>query len=120
MRNWGYVAGKLLQPRDGLVAVANLAVRAVLETVLDRRHLAGAPAALAGFRDGRRVRSPVRPEVSRLYRRHFLEFGSFVRVRMRLRHLLVDRLAPGTDFRRRFWASRPQLYPRGTTAIRVP
>jgi GT2 family glycosyltransferase len=120
MRNWGYVAGKLLQPRHAGLALANLCVRALLEAAIDLGHARGAPAAVAGFVDGLRVREPVRSEVSRLYRRHFLEFGSFVRLGMRARHLLVDRLAPGTDFRRRFWRERPRLYPSETTAIRVP
>ena len=120
MRNWGYVAGKLLQPGDAACALLNLTIRATLESLVDRRHILGAPAAWRGFRDGWKVRRPVRGEVSELYLRHFLDFGSFIRPVTRLRTLVAERGRSGVDFRRRFWADRPRLYPRDATAIRVP
>src|SRR5688572_4389926 len=115
MRNWGYLAGKLLQPRDAARAALNLCVRALLEGLVDPEHVRGAPAALSGFRDGLKVRDPVRAPVSRLYLRHFLDFGSFVRLGSRLRTLAAERGRSGLDFRRRFWADRPRLYPREST-----
>jgi GT2 family glycosyltransferase len=120
MRNWGYLAGKLLQPADAARALRNLMVRAVLESAVDRHHILGAGAAVTGFRAGLRVRAPVRAAVSRLYLRHFLDFGSFLRVGARLRALVTERGRSGFDFRRRYWASRPGLYPEVPTAIRVP
>jgi len=119
MHNWGYVAGKLLRPADAAVALVNLSVRSLLEGLLDRGHLKGLPAVLRGFRAGLRVREPVRPQVSRLYRRHFLEFGSFVRIAMRVRGL-GDPDSRGIDFRRRFWSERPFLYPSAPAGLRVP
>jgi GT2 family glycosyltransferase len=120
MHNWGYLAAKLLQPRDAARAVVNLTVRGALESVVDRRHIQGSLAAWRGFAKGLKVRSPVRSRVSRLYLRHFLEFGSFVRIGPRVRTLVAERGRGGLDFRRRFWADRPRLYPRDATAIRVP
>jgi hypothetical protein len=120
MRNWGYLAGKLMRPPDAAITLVNLMVRAGIETMAGPGFIAGLPAVVSGFRDGLRVREPVRPAVSRLYRRHFLDFASQFRLWPRLRHLVVDRRAVGADYRQRFWRDRPGLYPTTIAAFRVP
>jgi hypothetical protein len=57
--------------------------------------------------------------VSRLYRRNYLEYASWLRPWPRLRHALQG-FRPGTDFMQRYWAARPRLYPRDGAALRVP
>src|SRR3954452_1632045 len=84
MRNWGFIAGKLLQPRDAALAVGSLLVRSLVEAVRFPGFIAGGPAVLRGLRDGLRVRRPVRPAVSRLYRRDFIDFTSQVRLLARM------------------------------------
>jgi GT2 family glycosyltransferase len=120
MRNFGYVVGKLLRPRDAVAAMGSLMLRAVIETAANPRFLIGLPAVLQGFAAGVRVRQPVRPAVSRTYRRGYLDFGSHFRPVKRLRHIVVDDRAPDGGFRQYFWADRPALYPRTATAFRVP
>src|SRR4051794_23226849 len=111
MHNWAYVVGKLMRPADAAVSLGNLLVRSLVETAAARGYIAGLPAVLRGFRAGLRARQPVRAPVSRLYRRDFLDFAGQVRLWPRLRHLIVDRRAIGADYRQRFWADRPGLYP---------
>jgi GT2 family glycosyltransferase len=119
VRNFAYLAGKLLQPVDAAVAFFNVVVRSLIEAVRYPGFHPGLPAAFAGLRDGLRVRDPVRPEVSRLYRRNFVEFASHVRPWPRLRHVLKG-FEPGTDYRHAYWEARPRLYPETPAAIRVP
>jgi hypothetical protein len=120
LRNFGYVAAKLLAPRDAAVALANILVRAGIEALRYRGEHRGGPAVvLGGFRAGLRHRAPVRPAVSRLYRRNFLDFGSQVMLWPRLRHVLGGG-EPGTSYRHAYWRARPLLYPRSAAAIRVP
>ena len=120
MRNFAYVATKLLRRRDAAVALANLAVRAVIDGVRYRGLGGPALAALAeGARAGRAARRPVRPAVSRLYRRNCIEFSSHLRPWPRLRHVLL-RFRPGTDFRHHYWQARPRLYPHAPAALSVP
>jgi GT2 family glycosyltransferase len=118
LRNWGYIAAKLLRGPDAAAALASLAVRTFVEAAgVDRAHLGGFPAVLAGARDGLRVRRPVRRRVSRLYRRNYVEFTS--QVRLGARAATARRGAPPP--RERFWRERPRLYPRtATAAVRVP
>jgi len=120
LRNLAYVAGKLLRPADAAGAACNLAVQAMISAVRYRGYSGGVTAVVEGFRAGLAVREPVRPAVSRLYRRNFIEFGSQVRLWPRIRHVLVDRGRPGTDFRHAYWAARPRLYPPHGATIRVP
>jgi hypothetical protein len=119
MRNWGYVATKLLRPRDAALAIGSLLVRSVIEAFVAPTYLRGAGAVLAGAREGLRVRRPVRPAVSRLYRRDFVEFTSQFRPAPRLRYLL-QRAEPRTNYREAFWRSRPRLYPAGAASVHVP
>lgn len=121
MRNFAYVAMRLMQPRDAAVAMTSLLTRPFVEAMAGIGFLKAFPAVLAGARLGLRHRQPVRPEVSRLYRRHFLEFGSHVRLIDRARGWLAHRRS-GADpnFRFGFWRRRPALYPSAPTAFRVP
>jgi GT2 family glycosyltransferase len=77
-RHWGYIAAKLLRPRDAveaLVAIVALSIRDGLR--MDRAALAAAPQAVKGFASGLRRRSPVRNRMlSRTYRRNFHSFAS--------------------------------------------
>jgi GT2 family glycosyltransferase len=120
IRNIAYVAVKLMRPWDAGVSVFNLVVRSLIDGI---RYRGLGPPALAGIVDGVRAgwaaRQPVRPVVSRLYRRNCLEFSSYVRPWPRLRHILL-RFRPGTTFWHHYWRSRPRLYPRATAALRVP
>lgn len=121
MRNFGYVAAKLLQPRDAAVALPTLLVRSLVESAAGLGFIRAFPAVLRGFGSGLRVRSPVRPAVSRLYRRHHLDFGSHFRPLDRLRGILAHRRS-GADpnFRFGFWNRRPELYPSTAAALRIP
>ena len=120
MRNWGYVAAKLLRPADAALALASLVVRSFFEALIDRGHLRGGPAAIAGFRDGLKARAPVRREVSRLYRRHYIDFTSQFRLRERLRHHRPRRGERPPNYREQFTLARPKLYPSASAALRVP
>jgi GT2 family glycosyltransferase len=120
MRNWAYIATKLLRPRDAVFAVASLLARSVIETFVAPAYLRGFRAVMGGAREGLRVRRPVRPAVSRLYRRHFVEFTSQFRPGPRLRYLLFERSEPRTNFREAFWRSRPRLYPGVAASVHVP
>jgi GT2 family glycosyltransferase len=119
LRNFGYVVAKLLQPADAAVALPNLLVKALIEAVRYPGHHVGLLAVVSGFREGLRHRRPVRPVVSRLYRRHYLEFSSAIQLWPRLRYVLMGS-EPGTDFQHAYWRARPRLYPRSAAAIRVP
>lgn len=74
-RHWAYVAGKLMRPADALMTVSSLALQVVIDTFADdRRTIRGLPPVVAGFVAGLRHREPVRPVVSRTYRRNFRNF----------------------------------------------
>jgi hypothetical protein len=120
MRNWGFVAGKLLQPRDAAMAVASLVVRALVEELRFRGFAAGAPAVLQGLRAGLEVRRPVRAPVSRLYRRDFIDFTSQVRLLERARYYRPRRGERPPNYREQFHRARPRLYPSASAALRVP
>jgi GT2 family glycosyltransferase len=117
MRNWGFIAGKLLQPGDAALAVASLLVRSLIEAVRFPGFIAGGPAVLEGLRAGLRVREPVRPTVSRLYRRNFIDFTSHVRLRERIRHLLPT---GASNYREQFWLARERFYPAASVSMRIP
>jgi len=76
-RNLAYVAARSLRWRDLVIVQANRAVRILLDArVLDPRAITALPEIARGTVAGLKARAPVRPEVSRLYRRNFPEFGS--------------------------------------------
>jgi hypothetical protein len=75
-RHWGYVAGKLMRPRDALLTASALASWTVVEGLTrDRTMLKGLVPVAAGFVAGVRNRQPVRPVVSRTYRTNFHTFA---------------------------------------------
>jgi GT2 family glycosyltransferase len=75
-RHWGYVAGKLMRPRDAVLVASSLALWTVVEAVArDRTTLHGFLPVFGGFAAGMRNRDPVRPVVSSTYRRNFHTFG---------------------------------------------
>ena len=77
-RHFGYVAAKLFHPRDALGALMARLANHVRDAVRqERRFIKAIPHALAGFAHGLSVRAPVsRPEISRVYRRHFVSYAS--------------------------------------------
>lgn len=76
-RHWGYVAAKLLQPRDAAETLVALLGRAMRDGVrTDRVALTAVTETVKGFAQGLRHRRPVRPELSRFYRRNFQTFAS--------------------------------------------
>jgi len=125
-RHLAYIAGKLLQPRDVPGAVANLALHVLFKGYSQN------PRALLALLDiprglvrGLRVRSPVRPEISSVYRRHTWDFANpFPHVRSPL-----DRLgpAPGPEQLREarlarsasWFERRPRYYPASTTVLEL-
>ncbi|MDQ3643980.1 MAG: glycosyltransferase [Actinomycetota bacterium] len=125
LQSFGYIAGKLLRPRDLLPAAGNLLLRVLTESVRRPRIITCMPAVAAGLRDGLRNRAPVRPAVSQLYRRNFIEFSSplyFARGplliwRQRRRDDLAE-LDAG-ERRDRFWRERAACYPQGTGTLSV-
>lgn len=74
-RHWGYVAGKLMRPSDAALTFAALAAQTLVEAIArDRRVIKGFRPVIEGFAEGLRNRNPVRPVVSRTYRKHFRTF----------------------------------------------
>ena len=103
-RHFAYIAAKLLRPRDAagaLVALLALNVRDALRS--DPGGWRGLPASLRGFASGLRHRHPVRPEVSRVYRRDFHTFASPFAISRPLPELLVA--VPAEWQRERYYPS---------------
>jgi GT2 family glycosyltransferase len=89
-RHFAYIVGKHLRARDAagaLVALLSLNVRETLRA--DHRGWRGIPETLRGFRRGVRHRTPVRPEVSRVYRRDFHAFANPFSMARPVRELAV-------------------------------
>jgi GT2 family glycosyltransferase len=98
-RNLGYVAAKLMQPRDAALAIAAVAAR----TLARPGYWRSLPALLGGARTGLRARRPVRPAVSSLYRRNFRDYAP-----------------PATYVRAgRYYATRADLYPGDAATLSV-
>jgi GT2 family glycosyltransferase len=116
--HWAYIAGKHLRGRDAAGALVNLLLRPVfLAYSEDRRALGALPNVPRGFVRGLRSRAPVRPEVSRVYRRHFHSFLSplpFLRSpleRLRTGSDPAKIEAARTERVERWLARRPEYYP---------
>jgi len=74
-RHWGYIAAKLLRPRDAATALAGLLTTFLRDAVrIHPRALRALGPALGGFRHGLRHRRPVTAEVSSTYRQSFHSF----------------------------------------------
>jgi hypothetical protein len=126
IRHWSYTAAKHLRPWHAATAVFNLALRIPLEGFQHPLHLRVLPSeVLAGVRDGLRCREPLRPEVSRLYRRNFVEWslplrwvrGPVARWRSRKHH---DYIRKDLERRReRYHARRARYYPEGPGSLQI-
>jgi GT2 family glycosyltransferase len=76
-RHWGYIAAKLLRPRDSVEALIALTTRQARDGMrVDPVAYKAIPDTVKGYVHGLRHRAPVRPEVSRFYRRNFETFAS--------------------------------------------
>jgi GT2 family glycosyltransferase len=77
-RHWGYIAGKLLGPRDAAEALIALITRFIRDGFNGRPPVVAAVrGTVAGFVHGLRHRAPLRSaEVSRFYRHNFETFAS--------------------------------------------
>jgi len=114
-RNFGYIAAKLLGPRDAAETLLAL----ITDSVIDSRRLdpvciKGTIDALRGFRHGLAHRNPVRPHVSRTYRRNFETFASPWRLSRAPSKMVRDavfRRGLSPDRRHEWRASRPRFYP---------
>jgi len=74
-RHWGYIAAKLLRPRDAVGALAAVLAMCVRDARrMNPVALGGMGPALGGFRHGLRHRRPVAKSVSATYRRSFHNF----------------------------------------------
>lgn len=124
-RHLAYIATKLLRPADALVTLVNLTTKAVLDVARLPARWRALPALLSGFYAGLRGRDPVRPQVSRLYRREFREFRApwfYLRRPLALWRSSRHRDGVGGYLRSRheeFYAAREELYPRHTASLKL-
>lgn len=107
-RHHAYIAAKLLRGGDAVLALANLALGLGLTALRRPQAFTIFPALAAGIRDGLRARAPVRPSVSRLYRRNAAPFVSSVPYALRLRR-------PAAFYRR-----RAEYYPGAPATLSIP
>lgn len=124
-RHHSYIAGKLMRPLDAGIVLANLLQNAAVHTLTEDRSAARAmKESLAGFAQGLRRRTPVRPEVSTTYRRHFHAFKS----PWRWMRTPADRLRAKDDTEtaerraRRFatfFEQRAAYYPTGRASLKL-
>ena len=76
-KNIAYTAGKHLRPREAVGAFIGIAATNLRDGLRGRPRAAAAVfTSSVGFVRGLRNREPVRKEISRIYRRHFLSFAS--------------------------------------------
>jgi GT2 family glycosyltransferase len=77
-RNYAYIVGKLLAPRDAVEALIALMARAVVDGLrTERGAIRALPDQVRGFVTGLRHRAPLRtPGLSRFYRRNFETLAS--------------------------------------------
>jgi GT2 family glycosyltransferase len=130
-RHFGYIAAKLLRPRDAAEALVALLVGNVRDWMRGwvgaRR---GPRETIAGFAHGLRHRAPVNARLSRFYRRNFLTFVSpwqlsrspLELMRAIPREAITGRLRFGEgqeigDRRERFFRERAHLYPKDEAAL---
>ena len=76
-RHFGYIAGKLLRPRDAVETFVALLATSVRDArQYDRVTFKALPDVVRGFIQGCRNRAPVRRSVSRAYRENYKSFAS--------------------------------------------
>lgn len=125
VRHFSYIVAKHLTAGDATVAFTHILTRALLETVRRPSRVVALRAAFQGLRRGLRVRHPVRPAVSTLYRHNFVEFVSPLRFvwsplqQWGARHDPDRGLAELRSRQQKFWADRPALFPDAEAALRV-
>jgi glycosyltransferase involved in cell wall biosynthesis len=130
-RHWGYIAGKLLRPRDAVECLIALSARVIRDGLrLSPVLIGGVWDTLRGFVHGLRHREPIGPELSRFYRHNFQSFASVWWLARRAPDLLLAlpreaaRAALGRDQRpegigrfQRFFAERAEFYPLEQTML---
>ena len=120
-RHWGYIAAKLLRPRDAVEALVALVAAEVRDAVrVDRMALAAVPEAVKGFARGLRHRRAVRSEVSRTYRRNFHTFASpwwMSRPLPELVRSLGRPTDPSAGRRELYYAERKRYYPDAASTL---
>jgi GT2 family glycosyltransferase len=124
--HWGYIAGKLMHPRDAVEAVVALVFRGIRDALREERPMiTGTPAALRGFVRGLRHREPLRnPAISSFYRSNFESFAAPWELSRSpgeiLRSMLPGR-ARRTAEKRRTWeqyfVERRHLYPKSSSVL---
>ena len=125
-RHFAYIAAKLLQPRDAVVALANVTLHVLMGAVTgDTRKLRGLPEIPRGVRCGLRVRAPVRAEVSRVYRKHTWHFASPIpqgRIPLgrQSSRAIARNQRPTSVWRNpRWFARRAKYYPRSSAVLEL-
>lgn len=118
-RNWAYVAGKLLRPRDAAAALLALTARGLRNALrANPRALVGLPLTAAGFAHGLRHRRAVASaELSRCYRRDFHTFVNPARLARPVHEVLRDPGGRSPSRREDFFAARPHLYPQAEAVL---
>ncbi len=113
--NFGYVAAKLLRRRDATEALIALLARNMRDGWrMDPLAYTGMSDTLSGFRHGLRHRRPVRPAVSRAYRRDFVTFASPWWLSRSVPEMIRDVIGPVRPRhgrRDRWLAERARFYP---------
>jgi GT2 family glycosyltransferase len=124
-RNHAYIAAKLLRPVDALLGLVNFAGFILAEGLHHRERLVALGDVVQGALAGARRRSPVRPAVSRTYRRNFVAFAGpllYFRGPVSRWRTRADPDAAGRYTQSRlaaYYAARPRFYPRGSGVLRL-
>jgi hypothetical protein len=116
----------LMRPYDAVLAAMSVALWTVIEAVArDRTVIKGFLPVFAGFAAGLRNREPVRPVVSRTYRRNFHSFDRPWRyLRSPIDRWRVWRGTEAVDVQRRrlntgYFDERRAFYPEGPASLRL-
>jgi GT2 family glycosyltransferase len=111
-RHWGYVAAKLLSPRDAVQALIALVARCLRDGArTDRVALSGAPETVRGFVHGLRHRRPVQPDVSHFYRHNFETFASPWWLSRPIGDIVRGEEGDGDARREEYFEKRARWYP---------
>lgn len=126
-RHFAYIAAKLMQPGDAVVALVNLTLHVLGGAMVgDPRKLRALPEIVRGVRCALRVRAPVRAEVSRVYRENAWHFANPVaQLRLPLERLQprgarAEPVAASAWRNGRWFAQRPQYYPTTSAVLKIP
>ena len=125
-RHWAYLAGKALRPWDSFGAVVSHVWTTLYTAAFDRSGTVRAlPDIVAGYVAGLRARQPVRPEVSRAYRRHCRELANPLRWARPPTGLARSLRRPELEEDERedaieaFFARRPRYYPTSRAVLEL-